>query len=827
MRAAESDWLQEPESSSAPESPPVRSGRLGHEPWGRFDWKSKLLQRNRRLLNNQLHDQHPTRPLRRYKPASVELRPDMPYFEEIDRYIKRYDPLLIQEQSVEDEAYLERLREWPLEKLIEEGYCLTGLSAFWLEATQFGKPVAVFSLGPGKAIYCSPGRQVILSRSHPSEDGAIVGTVLLKTSTQIRIVFDKKEDIEDGTWRLDITSTDISFQRMRAAIYAMTQDIHDDAFHSNNSAEAILHGTALRDALLNGFKVKTLNKPNSSSAALDDYPTKPHGIFSANQTIHSWAVRYQRENPIAIEGDPKLDLNPPQIRAIACMIGQKISLIQGPPGTGKTRTLIEALKLLKKHFGVPIPILVCTYTNVAADHILEGLVECGLQPLRVGSATRVRPHLHPYTLDARIEGHRHKKAIDRYRDELNHLERKLQLAYQRNDEDGLESLKEKVNACRGKKYRLEQTMLQEIISNAEVVCTTSITSASAALQVIDFPVVFIDEASMSTEPASLIPIMRGSHHISLIGDHKQLPPIIRSEDAKAGGLAISLFERLMTEGNVPTVMLDRQYRMHPSISKFPSKEFYGTRLLDGTVDSKGQVSAKLNPPKSSHLVLNPSTGNSPSAVFLDHGGPEARKDRSLVNHNEAAIVCSVVVDLLLNNPSIRGLDIGVIAPYAAQIKFIERMLTNDDSYQGHFVKILGRHRALECSLIEVKTVDGFEGREKDIIIFSTVRNNQSGHIGFLADRRRLNVGLTRARRGLFVIGNMRTLRAGKVGFFQEVGETAVPVRTHPVHSEIEGQVWRRFIDFMAAQNLVKNVHSHLLIPQSNPELPVATTAAVS
>ena len=97
-------------------------------------------------------------------------------------------------------------------------------------------------------------------------------------------------------------------------------------------------------------------------------------------------------------------------------------------------------------------------------------------------------------------------------------------------------------------------------------------------------------------------------------------------------------------------MLDRQYRMHPSISKFPSKEFYGTRLLDGTVDKDGQVPATLLPPKSSHLLIDSSTGNFPSAVFLDHGGHESRRDRSLVNNNEAAIVCSVVEDLLLRNP---------------------------------------------------------------------------------------------------------------------------------------------------------------------------------
>jgi AAA domain len=97
-------------------------------------------------------------------------------------------------------------------------------------------------------------------------------------------------------------------------------------------------------------------------------------------------------------------------------------------------------------------------------------------------------------------------------------------------------------------------------------------------------------------------------------------------------------------------MLNRQYRMHPSISRFPSKEFYGTRLLDGTVDKDGRVPVALLPPKSSHLLLDSSSGDFPSAIFLDHAGRESRRDRSLLNNNEAAIVCSVIEDLLLHNP---------------------------------------------------------------------------------------------------------------------------------------------------------------------------------
>lgn len=96
-------------------------------------------------------------------------------------------------------------------------------------------------------------------------------------------------------------------------------------------------------------------------------------------------------------------------------------------------------------------------------------------------------------------------------------------------------------------------------------------------------------------------------------------------------------------------MLDVQYRMHPSISRFPSSEFYNFSLHDGTVDSAGNILASLSPPSSSHLPVDATTGNRPSVVFLDHAGSESSKDRSRVNHNEANIVCSVVEDLLLQN----------------------------------------------------------------------------------------------------------------------------------------------------------------------------------
>ena len=108
-----------------------------------------------------------------------------------------------------------------------------------------------------------------------------------------------------------------------------------------------------------------------------------------------------------------------------------------------------------------------------------------------------------------------------------------------------------------------------------------------------------------------------------------------------------------------------------------------------------------------------------------------------------------------------GKDIGIIAPYAAQIQLLNRFLNADPQYRERFNSVLGSHRAMQLEHVEIKTVDGFEGREKEVIIFSTVRNNEEGHIGFLADKKRLNVGLTRAKRGLFVLGSIKTLQAGK------------------------------------------------------------------
>lgn len=146
-------------------------------------------------------------------------------------------------------------------------------------------------------------------------------------------------------------------------------------------------------------------------------------------------------------------------------------------------------------------------------------------------------------------------------------------------------------------------------------------------------------------------------------------------------------------------------------------------------------------------------------------------------------------------------DIGIIAPYVAQISLLTRLFTIDATYKRRFDSVLGQNRAADLLNIEIKTVDGFEGREKDVVIFSTVRNNPTGHIGFLADRRRLNVGLTRAKRGLFIVGSISTLKQGKVS-----GDPASGVDRVGKGAD----AWRRYAEFLTQEKLIVTLQGERL-----------------
>lgn len=259
----------------------------------------------------------------------------------------------------------------------------------------------------------------------------------------------------------------------------------------------------------------------------------------------------------------------------------------------------------------------------------------------------------------------------------------------------------------------------ELIKQASVICCTCVTAGQKLFNKYNFPFVLIDEAVQATEPLSLIPCAYNAIKLILVGDHKQLGPTILNKEVVKYGYKQSLFERLLRVGVMP-YLLSIQYRMHPDLCAFPSEYFYNGLLKSGTTPTR---------------VLD-----FPNNFFYMCNGKEevSQSGTSYYNKSEAVLVENIIRMLFKNGVSEQ--QIGVITPYEGQRSYI-----------------LGRIFGNEPGNLEISNVDGFQGREKDFIIVSLVRSNVYQGIGFVADKRRMNVTLTRAKHGLVIIGNAFTL----------------------------------------------------------------------
>ena len=272
---------------------------------------------------------------------------------------------------------------------------------------------------------------------------------------------------------------------------------------------------------------------------------------------------------------------------------------------------------------------------------------------------------------------------------------------------------------------------KRLIDSADVICTTCVGAGAGNLTKRVFAAVLIDEASQATEIATCVPIACGCQQLVLVGDHHQLPPTITSDCAKSEGQELSMFKRLVDAGVEPLI-LDTQYRMHPGISQFPSDCFYGGRISDGIGPGTRPAPPGIEWPRRDFpVVFIPAPYGSESTVGTS-------------KYNKVEI--DIVVDLANHcvQAGIPIAQVGILAPYSSQVRPIKQKLGR----QG-----LG---ALECA-----SVDGFQGREKTIMLMSCVRSNGFAKTGFLSDWRRANVALTRARNGVVVVGNEMTLRSDK------------------------------------------------------------------
>ena len=424
-------------------------------------------------------------------------------------------------------------------------------------------------------------------------------------------------------------------------------------------------------------------------------------------------------------------LNVSQWNTVAFTLTAKdVALVHGPPGTGKTTTVVE---LIRQAVQRGQKVLACGPSNMAVDNLFERLLRYGESAVRLGHPARVMPELRNHTLDLLVEKHEDVRLARKLVKDAFALFRKASKTTRAKPEPGARrEMRAEAKSLLADARRLEAQAVEHILDTADILCATTTGLDENVLGNRRFDLVVIDEACQSTEPGCWIAINR-AERVVLAGDHRQLPPTVLSPEAQRQGFAVSLFERL-AESNGATILkrLDSQYRMHTAIMDFSSLEFYEAELLaDDSVASH-------------RLVDLPGVTACPLTEwpieFIDTAGAsfdeETEPDgQSRLNPREADLVATKVSALIA--AGVRSEQIGVITPYAAQARLLREKLPQRE--------------------LEIDTVDGFQGREKEAIVISLVRSNERGEIGFLSDLRRMNVAMTRARRKLLIVGDSATL----------------------------------------------------------------------
>ena len=400
--------------------------------------------------------------------------------------------------------------------------------------------------------------------------------------------------------------------------------------------------------------------------------------------------------------------NKSQEDAIYSALNQRLTLIHGPPGTGKTFVASEIIHQMchirgrdRDEEDRKSKILVAAETNNAVDNLTRKLVALNILVVRVGKLSLISKDIHEHTLDRQVEMKR------------------VELGKDRKGEFQYPKLK------------------KEILQSADVIATTCSGAGDMDLKDFTFPFILVDEATQAIEPVSLISIAKSCRQLVLIGDPKQLAPTLPKNQnspennseiiPRFDALRVTLFHRLYRR--LEPLFLEVQHRMHPYISFFPSCVFYSGKLKNGVTKDERE------PPQLKFLHKDR------PIVFIDVESQESR-GRSKKNVSEAKVVVKII-EKLMATTTVSLDDIAILTPYDEQVRCIKDGL--------EFV-----------AKVEVCSIDGFQGKEKDIIVFSTVRSNRNESLGFTDDQYRINVLLTRAKIALIGVGNSRTISTSKI-----------------------------------------------------------------
>ncbi|XP_069752967.1 DNA-binding protein SMUBP-2 isoform X2 [Narcine bancroftii] len=603
---------------------------------------------------------------------------------------------LLQEERA---AEIEETREWQenvsVKKLQQRGVCLQKLQ------------VASHRIGLyGRVLVCFEPRKYEASATLPSNNfgpGDIVGLY----------------DNRDSTPLDQLASGVVTHITQKSLTIAFDESSDQLNFDNDSSYKLFkLANDVTYKRLKNALKALSQYHAGSASNLIDvlfgsSEPSSPSE--SQNQELYN----------------PHLDDS--QKEAVSFALSQKeVAIIHGPPGTGKTTTVVEIILQAVKQ---GLKVLCCAPSNVAVDNLVERLARIKAQVLRLGHPARLLESIHRHSLDAVLAHSDNAQIVIDIRKDIDQAFAKMKKVQDRGQKVHFRG---EIKILRKELRAREEAATLQILKKASVVLATN-TGASddGPLKLLPddyFDLVVIDECAQALEASCWIPLMKAPRCI-LAGDHKQLPPTIISHKAAANGLSLSLMERLIQRyGEQIVRMLTVQYRMHNAIMQWASIQMYGGRLVAHELvtahllkDLPGVVSTEetMIP-----LLLIDTSGC--GLLEIDE-----EDEQSKGNEGEVQMVAMHIQ--ALTEAGVHPKDVAVIAPYNLQVQLLRRELS-------------GKYAELE-----IKSVDGFQGREKEAVVLSLVRSNRRGEVGFLAEDRRINVAVTRARRHLMVVCDTRTV----------------------------------------------------------------------
>ena len=550
----------------------------------------------------------------------------------------------------------------------------------------------------------STGKNISLfSNKTPDDANEMIGTIKRSGKNKMLIILHAEELPDwayDGKLGINIQFDDNSYTEMQKAL--------DIAIGARNCKQAELR------EIFHGTEKATFEKP-------DENILIPQLNLSQNRSVRH------------------------------ALSANDVAVIHGPPGTGKTTTLVQAIRLTLQN---ERQVLVCAPTNTAVDLLTEKLTEQGIKVLRVGHPARVSEELMNMTVDGQIQSSEYYKDIKNLRknaEEYFRMAGKYKRVFGREDAQQRAAFYTEAKNCIKEARLLEDHVVNELFNNAQVICCTPVTSTHRSLAKKTFRTLFFDEASQALEPMTWIPILK-CQRVIFSGDHFQLPPVVKSIQAKKEGLDITLLDKCMKLEGVSS-LLTRQYRMHNAIMSFSNSYFYKNEL-----EADASVKEALLDATSESDFLNKAVElvDTAGCSFDEAQNPETL---SILNRGEADLLykhLNLLLEQYAYSKQEHHITVGIISPYKEQIELLKEKLTEQDFTD----KLIGH--------ISVKTIDGFQGEERDVIYISLVRSNTNSEIGFLSDIRRMNVALTRAKKKLVVI--MDTSTVGNHPFYKAFTE---------------------------------------------------------